>query len=663
MRDFVYDLETYPNIFTCAIREAYTDNRWLFEISDRMNQAVELYNFLLVLMDKDNYRMVGFNNIGFDYPILHLFMQNHSITTTAMLYDKAQKIIDSNKFPNQRWVHQVWESEHFIQQVDLFKIHHFDNRAKSTSLKLLEFNMRSDNIKDLPYAPGSILPDNAKDELRFYNMHDVDCTHQFLLESKAEIEFREELVEKYGSKWINFNDKKIGTQYFIDKLEAASPGSCYEYVDKKKKTRKTVRDYIQLGSVLFDYINFERPEFQRIHNYFKKTTITETKKDGLGELTCVVNGFKYDFGVGGLHGSIESATVVSDEQNVIIDLDVTSYYPSLGIVNRQKPAHHGEVFCDIYQEVKDQRLQYKKGTPENLMLKLALNGVFGDSNSEWSPFMDPTYTMTITINGQLLLCMLAEQMIKINGLKIIQANTDGITFKVPRNYLPYVQQIKEWWEKLTGLELEEAQYNRMFIRDVNNYVAEYDDGKLKRKGAYEYDLEWHQNFSALVVPKAAEAALVRGEDIRTFITNHTDIHDFMLRAKVDRTDKLMVSKPCRFYWHPSLNIYTLWPQGDGWEDVTYGMKKHIKAAHDQGVDAYVDEEVQRISRYYIANKGGELFKIMPPLKGKSLPRRMAQCKGWQVRICNDIKDAEPWDINYDYYIEETEKLVTPLQGV
>ena len=88
--------------------------------------------------------------------------------------------------------------------------------------------------------------------------------------------------------------------------------------------------------------------------------------------------------------------------------------------------------------------------------------------------------MSITINGQLLLCMLTEQMLKVPGLRMIQANTDGITYLCPHEYLDHTRAVCRWWEQLTNLELEEALYNRMFIRDVNSYMAEKQDGKLKR---------------------------------------------------------------------------------------------------------------------------------------------------------------------------------------
>jgi ABC-type microcin C transport system duplicated ATPase subunit YejF len=48
------------------------------------------------------------------------------------------------------------------------------------------------------------------------------------------------------------------------------------------------------------------------------------------------------------------------------------------------------------------------------------------------------------------------------------------------------------------------------IKDVNNYIAVKLNGEVKRKGAYEYEQEWHQNHSALIIAKAAEQVLVYG---------------------------------------------------------------------------------------------------------------------------------------------------------
>src|SRR5690606_17958830 len=528
-QDIGYDIETYPNVFTFTAKTVDKSQRWRFELSDRRQDLHLLRLFLQRLADAEC-RMVGFKNIDFDYPVVNSIWQNHCITVDV-IYNKAMSIIrapDHAKFS-----HLVPEWQHVVPQIDLYKIHHFDNKARATSLKVLEFNMRLSRVEDLPFDVGINLTPEQIDVLLDYNEHDVDSTIDFYHESLGQIRFREELTAKYGTNFMNFNDTKIGKQYFIMKLEEVTPGICYTRDNGRREPRQTTRNSINLDDVILPYVRFERPEFQRILEWFKSQVITETK-GVFTDVSCVVDGFQFDFGTGGIHGSVDSVIKVSDEDWIIEDWDVASYYPNLAIVNRFHPAHLGEQFCDIYQEMYEQRKQYKKGTAENAMLKLALNGVYGDSNNQYSPFYDPQYTMSITVNGQLLLCMLAEQLMKLSQLEMVQINTDGLTIRYPRVHREWVHQVAAWWQALTKLELEHVEYKKMAIRDVNNYLAVTVDGKVKRKGAYEYQLGWHQNHSALVVPKAAEAALLNGEDIATFITGHDDVMDFMLRTKAPR---------------------------------------------------------------------------------------------------------------------------------
>ena len=177
-----------------------------------------------------------------------------------------------------------------------------------------------------------------------------------------------------------------------------------------------------------------------------------------------------------------------------------------------------EKFCEIYEDVYNERKKYPKGTPENAVMKLSLNGTYGASNDKFSPFYDALFMSTITISGQLSLCMLAEKLLEIDGLKMIQVNTDGLTFSVPKKYEKRSDEICREWEKITQLELERADYSAMFIRDVNSYIALYTNGKVKRKGAYEHeDLEWHKNQSSLVIQKAVEQNILYGIDVEEFI--------------------------------------------------------------------------------------------------------------------------------------------------
>jgi hypothetical protein len=659
-RDWIYDIETYPNVFTAAFKHVATGTRRIFEVSERQNDTEALCEFLVILRDA-GCRMVGYNNINFDYPVLHYIMNNLYGMTVNYIYQKAMDIITGERF-----AHIVWDSEILIPQIDLYKIHHFDNQARSTGLKMLEFNMRSQSIEDLPFEVGTELTPEQIPVLIKYNWHDVDETEAFYLKSLDRIEFREELSTKYNKNFMNHNDTKIGKDYFIMELERLMPGSCYDRSSGRREIRQTWRNSIPLRDVILPYIKFEQPEFTRILEWFKAQTIVETK-GVFTDLCATIDGFQYDFGVGGIHGSVESQTVRSDDEFVIESRDVKSYYPNLAIANGLYPEHLSENFCDIYKDVYDQRQRHAKGTAENAMLKLALNGVYGDSNNKYSPFYDPAFTMSITINGQLLLCMLAEQLIKVPGLKMLMINTDGLEYIAPKCFVDHINLVCHWWEKLTKLTLEHIDYSVMYIRDVNNYIAVGDDGSIKRKGAYEYKLDWHQNFSQLVVPKAVEAYLLKGTPVEQFIRNHPDDHDFTLRTKIPRSDQLMFNDT---------------------------------------------EPLQRITRYIVSTNGGTLTKVAPPKKGfqvgqwkrangltdgfytgviaelnsqnhtgdvdvTGLPwderintknrskyeiRKTGIEVGKRVTICNNMRDFDRDSLDYNHYINEAMKLIKPLEG-
>jgi hypothetical protein len=615
MRDYIYDIETFPNVFTLAVEHADAPIKWSFEISDWRNDSREIVAFLQYLKDT-NARMVGFNNLGFDYPVLHtLIRMGHSDANT--LYQKAMSIIHSQDDDN-RWAHTVNPSDRFVEQIDLFKIHHFDNKARATSLKVLEFNMRSDNIEDLPFPVGTVLTQQQVPVLKNYNAHDVGETKAFYHHTLEMIRFREELTRKYDRDFMNHNDTKIGKDYFIMKLEEAGV-SCYDFGPSGRTPRQTKRPVIHLKDAILPWIEFEQPEFTRVLDWLKAQSITETK-GVFNDLTATINGFTFVFGLGGIHGSVESEVIESDGEHIIVDLDVTSYYPNLAITNGFHPAHLGKEFVSIYKHLFEQRKQYPKKSAESAMLKLALNGVYGDSNNRFSVFYDPLYTMTITLNGQLLLCLLAEGLMLIPGLRLIQVNTDGLTVRVPRQHKMLVDLARAAWQERTGLNLEEAVYKRMSIRDVNSYLAEYEDGTVKRKGAYEYNVGWHQNAGGLVIPKVAEKVLVEGAPIRETVEQWPEIMDFMLRAKVPRSSHFAIER-------------------DG-----------------------VTSQLQNTTRYYIAKDGGRLFKWMPPLaKNPGQWRKIGVESGWGVQVCNDIKDAGKLPVDFDYYIQEVEKLCLSLK--
>lgn len=716
--DWIWDEEIYPNVYSCAAVYANGKGFRVFEISDRKNEVNELLDFMRKVKQA-GHRLVGFNSVNFDYPVLHYILtksrealkNKESLHITAKeIYNYGSKLIKSQDDEDSKFGTAVRAKDVIIPQLDLFLVHHFNNHAKSTSLKMLEVNMRSENVEDLPFPVGKKLSNFEIDTLLKYNKHDVMETLKFYHYSQEAIKLREELSEKFGFDCTNFSDSKIGETLFINRLEEAQKGLCYTQTKFGRKVNQTKRDSIKIKDCLFDYLEFHRPEFKAVHKWLSEQVVSETKgvfndyeEHQLGELAkysqmkekkvliknklnldnknkpkadfdmnneahmieleqlkkeflvehpcgyfeeketktskshkvkvtafyrvveainTVVDGNVYVYGTGGIHMSIEGQTVKADDDWMILDADVTSMYPSISIANNVYPEHLGKTFCKVYKDLFDERAKYPKGSGPNGAIKLALNSVYGKSNSEFSPLYDPQYTLTITVNGQLSLSMLAEQFIAI-GCKIIQCNTDGVTALVPRSKEKDYYEITSKWEKLVGLKLEYAVYSMMALSDVNNYLAVYEDGKVKSKGRYEVahfeKLGWSKNHSAMIVPKAVLDYVVYGKDVEKTIRDCKDAFEFCLRTKVPRNSKLMLE---------------------------YEDGREIQQ--------------QNICRYYPAKEGGKLIKLMPPLEGKEEWRRLGIDTDFVVETCNNIKDFDWNQLDYDYYIKEAAKLVEAL---
>ena len=608
MAKIIYDTEEYPNCFLLCAEHADTGEKWKFEISPWKDESRQIVTWVNELA-QDGHQMVGFNNLGFDYPVVHMLCRMGR-ATARQLYEKAMAIIKSeNKFE-----HLVYPSDRIAEQIDLFKIHHFDNKARSTSLKALEFNMRLDDIRDLPFPVGVDLNQDQIKQLAEYCAYDVTATKMFYQKSLKEIEFRQQLVTKFpGKDVLNYSDVKLGKTIFQSELEKGGV-QCYTLGPSGREPKQTPRPTIRLADCIPPYIHFEQPEFNRVKDKFQDKVITETK-GAFKDLTAKVGGLDFIFGTGGLHASVEAGRFFSSDEMMILDVDVTSMYPSIAIENNLYPEHLGPKFVEVYQRLKAERMTHPKGSVENAALKLALNGVYGASGDKFSIFYDPLFTMRITVSGQLMLAMLAEQLLTVEGLKIIQVNTDGVTSYFPRSAMFIVDEVCRAWSATTRLLLERVEYRQIHVADVNSYLAQDIHGNVKRKGRYEYDVEWHQNASSLVIPKVAEKVLLEGCTIDEALAGWTDMMDFMLRVKVPRSSSLMFDQ-------------------------------------DGGVTT-----LENTQRYYISEGGGYLRKVMPPLPKKPTEwRSIGINTGFTVCPCNNISDVS-LPINFDWYRREIETLV------
>ena len=668
----VYDIETLPNAFTLTAELLHSDTRTTWEIShyrDDRQMLMTWFNYL----QQTQVPMIGFNSLHFDYPVVH-FLYHNPLASVEQIYEKAMTILRSvDKFG-----HTIWDRDRFAPQIDLFKIHHFDNKAKMTSLKALQINMRSPTVVDSPIEFGTNLSQLQVDQdLIPYNCHDVQETKRFAFCSMDAINLRIELIEQFGIQALNFSDVKIGAQMFEHLLGDAV---CYDRSTGRKVKRQSPRYRIALADIIFPYIQFSNPEFQRVLEFMKQQVLTPDDLDDpdapiktkgvFTDLVANVGGLDFYFGTGGVHASVTSQRFIASGDWIIRDIDVEALYPSIAIANQLAPEHLGDAFRLAYPQIKAKRKEYPKGTTWNGTYKLANNGPWGQSNNKFSIFYDPKYAMTIPINGQLLICMLAEWLLAVPTIQLIQANTDGITYRIHRDHEPQAAAICRQWEAFSCLKLEDADYNRMWIRDVNNYIAEpvtppgqNEPPSYKQKGAYWHPDPfnyaesiskasppcWYKDLGNIVSVRAANAAMIHGIDPAAYIRAHSDPFDFMCRAKVDRASKLYLG----------------------------------------GVP------IQSTTRYYVALNGAPMVKVSPPPAGHAIgqwkraprvtkaeyDRVMAETHGqwdervctkaktkydnvttaiqagWQIAECNDARSFRFDNLNYDYYIAEAKKLI------
>lgn len=275
--DFIYDLESYPNVFTMTIVHANKSNFVRqYEISDRKNDIEGIKKCIAYLRNKKQ-RMVGFNNLAYDYTLLHMIIEEIDLAekegrtpnvSASDLYRKTSEIIKKMNDSEGKW---YGIKEPLIAQIDLYKIWHFDNAAKATSLKMLEVNMRSENVEDLPFPVGKKLTSDEIDILLKYNLHDVMQTLKFYGYSQEALQLRVELSDKFGFDCTNYSDSKIGETLFVKRLKDANPSAFNSYGGVVNKTDR--KDGFAIGDCIFNYIKFDRPEFKAVHSWLMKQRV------------------------------------------------------------------------------------------------------------------------------------------------------------------------------------------------------------------------------------------------------------------------------------------------------------------------------------------------------------------------------------------------------
>ena len=412
------DYETLCNFFCGVFKHYKTEETKTFVIHKSRDDREQFLAFLNQNIRDREYH-ISFNGIGFDAQISHWFLDNKKTILNAsidelvnLIYNEAQETIQRS---NNREFSKYPEWKMTIPQIDVFKLNHWDNMAKRSSLKWIEYTMDWENILDMPINHDQEIHSSKDVNMIIdYCINDVLATQEIYNRSKSLIKLRMGLSKEYNINLFNASEPRISKELFGFYLSKELDIPKYEL-----KKMRTFRRVIKLENIILPYISFKTPEFQLLLDRFRSVELDPLNIKGAFKYSVKYKGLKTDFGLGGVHGANVPGIYEPKEGEIIMSSDVTSFYPNLAIKNQWSPAHlPKQQFSELYEWFFEERKKIPKSDPMNYVYKIILNSTYGLSNDKNSFLYDPEFTMRITINGQLTLMMLYEMIMELSLIHI-----------------------------------------------------------------------------------------------------------------------------------------------------------------------------------------------------------------------------------------------------
>lgn len=286
-----------------------------------------------------------------------------------------------------------------------------------------------------------------------YCRHDVEQTIEVFLRRKNEFDARMGLIEMFdlNISCINQTDAQLTALV----------------LDAHKQSHDDEFDIEFPPTLKLD-------KYRHVLDWYKNPVNRDYEKS----LELDVAGVPHIFAWGGIHGAIPKYY----GEGYFINMDVTSYYPSLMI--RYNWLSRNVSDPKKFEEIYNRRVKYKAAKDRRQEpLKNVLNGTYGASKDKFNNLYDPRQANNVCVGGQLLLLDLIEKLEP--HCQIIQSNTDGVLVKLHAlDDYDLIDDIAYEWECRTGMKLEFELYKKIYQKDVNNYLIVDMDGNAKSKGAY-----------------------------------------------------------------------------------------------------------------------------------------------------------------------------------
>jgi hypothetical protein len=633
---YVYDIEVFPNVFHCTVKNTETSELHKFEISCRRNQLDELVEFFHTVNTKytfgdlyttdikldTNILFCGYNNLHYDNAIINYIIDCYNIMKykgyrdiCRSVFNLSKVITTSSEDDNSAW--RKWKYMICFDSFDILTML-YSNKLR-VGLKEIQVTMQYKNVQEFVADWQADLPENQIDSMIDYNINDVNSTEELLNRCKKDIDLRIAIEDEYGVRVLSKDGVNIGMKILTQK-----------YLEKTGQTWWDIKDLrspmsvIPLNSVILPFIKYDSPILTRVLNDMKSQIVSPGRKGY--ENKFVFEGLQYSVGVGGIHSVNKPEIIIPKEDEMLIDIDVASLYPSMLIEYEFYPKHLGPEFLEVYKQIKDERIEAKHNgnKVKNETLKLALNGLSGNLQNEHNFCYSPFAVMQIRINGQLLLLMLAEKLTQL-GCRIVQANTDGLFVLLKKDVYSKVNNVCREWEQLTRLTLEEERFKAMYQYAINDYFAITEDDKVKEKGMFITTVKLGKGLTPKIIPKAVINFFKNGVPVEETIKGCQDIRDFLMSEKTGKQ------------WHVEYN----------------------------------NKEQQRTNRFYASTNGAYLWKwkekdtnrfdISIPCPTEKQYQNMLTASGVTLLNYLDDKPIEERKINYRYYIMEAYKIIRELK--
>ena len=268
---YVMDYETLSNCFIGVFEDIKSEDREIFVMHESRNDIVPFLTFLMHNVNNNEWH-VSFNGLGFDSQITeHCLAKGHDLLDMTgdeiarFIYSKAQDVI---RRQNDGEFLEFSPKDLHIRQVDVFKLNHWDNPAKRSSLKWIQYTMDWKNIIDMPIHHTTEVIEEQIPDIINYCINDVRSTKQIMQLSKEQINLRRALTDEYNIDLFSASEPRISKELFLHFLSKQTGIKKYEL-----RQMRTHRPQIVVNDIILPYIEFKTATFQNLLKKFREVVI------------------------------------------------------------------------------------------------------------------------------------------------------------------------------------------------------------------------------------------------------------------------------------------------------------------------------------------------------------------------------------------------------